>query len=51
MSYNVDYFNKSHLKCERFVNKIIGDIYAMVYNTADSDIQMQSGFGKGYINV
>jgi len=24
---------------------------AMVYNTADSDIQIQSGFGKGYINV
>jgi len=23
----------------------------MVYNAADSDIQMQSGFGKGDINV
>ncbi len=31
--------------------KSVETFMGMVYNTADSDIQMQSGFGKGYINV
>jgi len=38
---------RPYLQQEKTVNKIVGELHALDYNSIDSDIQTKSGFGKG----